>query len=107
MIWGVDFRRRDRCGPLTLRRPPSRWGATSWRTPGCSIAPLGNLEGPRPSPAFVARLKASLVAERTALADLRSTRQAVVQAIRAARAEGASYSAIAAAIVPATGDVAR
>lgn len=68
---------------------------------------LGALEGPRPSPASVARLKASLTTERTALADLRSARRAVNQAIRAARTEGASYTAIAAAIVPATGNMAR
>lgn len=110
MIWGVDLQRRDRCDPSTARQSfsPSRWGSASWRAPGCALATtLGALEGPRPSPASVARLKSSLTAERTALANLQAARRAVNQAIRAARSEGASYTAIAAAIVPATGNMAR
>lgn len=62
------------------------------------------LDGPRPSAADVARLRDALVAERTALADLKSARRAVNSAIRLARSGNASFTAIAAAILPATGD---
>jgi hypothetical protein len=85
-----------------------RWARPLDQRYSCRLAaPLGALEGPRPSPAAVARLKDSLANEGTALLNLRSVRRAVNQAIRLARSEGASYTAIAAAIVPGSGDVAK
>ena len=90
--------------------PDLRWARSGdLRSPWvCRLAmPLGLLEGPRPSPATALRLCDTFAAERRALVDLKAARRALNHAIRLARSEGATFTAIAAAIVPATGDVAK
>lgn len=63
------------------------------------------LDGARPSRDVVDRLRSALAAEQRGLIDIRSARVAVVESIHAARLQGASYTAIAAALVNPTGDI--
>ena len=77
----------------------------------CYAAPglLGGseLEGIRPSPTVIARLRQGLAREGAATAELQLARFEIRAAVVAARAEGAGYFNIASAIVPATGAIAE
>ena len=63
------------------------------------------LDGIRPSRESVARLRVGLEVEGRALHSLRAAQGEVRDALSAARSEGATYTAIAAALVPGTGNV--
>lgn len=63
------------------------------------------LDGIRPSRDVVSRLRQGLAAAARAVGDLRAARCEVREAVSAARAEGAGYHQIAAAIVTPRGDL--
>lgn len=120
IVAGLSGRREVmfRSTPLDPRRAMTRSGGICWldgtrrravpasaprRAPVCYEPGLGLLHGVRPSRDVVRRLVAGLRAERRALDDLRGARAEIVAAIAAGRAEGASFTALACAVVPGSG----
>lgn len=86
--------RRRRRPPLTLLVDGGR------RLLSSAVNDVGySLDGPRPSRGAVACLVDSLRAEQIAAADLSKARDAIRDCLAAARRDGATYTAIAAAIV--------
>lgn len=86
------------------RRPASRHGLQGRRRRGCDLV-LDGIEGPRAPASAVLCLKESLRAEKQHADALSQARSDILACVQQARSAGASFTSIAAAIIPATGRI--